>query len=141
MWRRQRVLDWPDLWRGKVPSYSSVPRLQRQQSRPGPSLVRSFRIVLVGMLLALIPLVAAASPPDLTWIGGIYDAADGDEIIALIADQAGSNGVAGYAIGRPIELPQVLLQLVPCTAQAFSSRRLTRGPPPGPCTSITTPPL
>ena len=104
-------------------------------------MVRSLRIVLVAMVLALIPFFAAASPPDPTWIGGIYDAADGDEIITLIGDQASSNGVAVYVIGRPIELRQALLQPEPCAAQGFSSLRLTRGPPPRPCTSITTPPL
>jgi hypothetical protein len=93
------------------------------------------------MLLALVPLVAAASSPDPAWIGGISDAADGDEIMALIADQAGSDGVAAYALGKPIELPQALLQPEHYAAQGFSSLRSPRGPPPRPCTSITTPPL
>ena len=104
-------------------------------------MVRSLRIVLVAMVLALIPFFAAASPPDPTWIGGIYNAADGDEIVALIGDLAGSNGVAVYAVTRPLQLPQALLQLEPCTAQSFSERCLTRGPPRGACTSVTIHPL
>jgi hypothetical protein len=96
------------------------------------------RIVLVAMVLALIPFFAAASPPDPTWIGGIYDAADGDEIVTLIGDQAGSNRVAVYAVARPLQLPRALLQREPCTAQSFSEQSLTRGPPRGACTSATT---
>jgi hypothetical protein len=71
------------------------------------------------------------------WIDGIYDAADGDEIVTLIGDLAGSNGVAVYAVARPLQLSQALLQLEPCTAQGFSERCSTRGPPRGACTSVT----
>jgi hypothetical protein len=124
-----------------VPPTSSVPPSQRQRSRPGPSVARLWRIVFVVMGLALIPVIAAASPPDPAWIGGIYDAADGDEIVTLIDDQAGGTGVEGYAIGRPLQLPQAILQLQPCAAQDFSKQRLTRGPPPGSRTSVTAPPL
>lgn len=120
---------------------SSVPPSQRQRSRPGPSLARAWRIVFVAVALAAIPVLAAASPPDPTWIGGIYDAADGDEIVTLIGDQAGSHGVAGYAICQPLPLPQALHEMDSCTAQRFSKQRLTRGPPPGSCTSIAAPPL
>jgi len=124
-----------------VPSHSPVPLLQRQRSRPGRSLVRSVRIFLFAMLLGLIPLFAAASPTDPTWICGIYDAADGDEIITLIGDQASSNGVAVYVIGRPIDLRQALLQREPCTAQGFFERRLNRGPPSGPAPTSPLPHL
>jgi hypothetical protein len=119
----------------RLPSHSSVSPSQRQRSKPGPSVVRSLRIVLVGMVLALVPFFATASPPDPTWIGGIYDAADGDEIVTLIGDQAGSNGVAVYAVARPLQLSQALLQLERCTAQSISERCLTRGPPRGACTA------
>jgi hypothetical protein len=119
---------------------SSIPPSQRQRSRPGPSLARAWRIVFVAMVLALIPVLAAASPPDPAWIGGIYDAADGDEIVTLIGDQAGSPGVAGYAICQPLPLPLALHEMESCTAQGFSKQRLIRGPPPGSCTRIAAPP-
>jgi len=124
-----------------VAADSSVSPSQRQRSRPGPSLARAWRIVVVAMVLALIPVLAAASPPDPAWIGGIYDAADGDEIVTMIGDQAGCHGVAGYAICRPLPLPQALHEMDSCTAQGFSRQRLIRGPPPGSCTSIAAPPL
>jgi len=76
------------------------------------------------MVLALIPVIAAASPLHPAWIGAIYDAADGDEIVTLIGDQASSHAVAGYAICQPPSLPQALHQLEPCTAQGFSKQRL-----------------
>ena len=118
----------------------SVPPSQRQRSRPGPSLARRWWIVFVAMVLALIPVIAAASPPDPAWIGGIYDPADGDEIVTLIGDQASSHAVAAYAICPPPPLLQALHQLEPCTAPGFSTQRLTRGPPPRSCTSIAAPP-
>ncbi len=37
-------------------------------------------LLLAACLLTLVPL-AHASPPDPTWIGGIYDNADGDDVV------------------------------------------------------------
>jgi hypothetical protein len=34
--------------------------------------------------LILLPAVAFASPPDPSWIAGIYDGADGDDIVSLV---------------------------------------------------------
>ena len=124
-----------------MPPHSSVAPLQRRRSRHGHSVAQSLPIVLVAMVLALIPVIAATSPPDPAWIGGIYDAADGDEIVTLIGEQMGSNVVAVDAIGRPLRLPQAVSQLEPCTAQRLSKQPLTRGPPPSPCANVATPPL
>ena len=43
---------------------------------------------LLGLLLALLALVplAYASPPDQTWVAGIYDAADYDNVVWLLTD-------------------------------------------------------
>jgi len=54
------------------------------------------------MSLALIPVIAAASSPDPVCI----DAADGDEIVMLIDDQASSHEVPGYEIGQPLQVEQ-----------------------------------
>ncbi len=129
------------MQRGTVALDLSVRPSRRQRSRPGTSLARRWWIVFVAMVLALIPVIAAASPPDPAWIRGIYDAADGDQIVTLIADQVSSHGVAGYAICPPPPLLLALHQTEPFTAQAFSVQPLTRGPPPGSCTSIAAPPL
>jgi hypothetical protein len=45
-------------------------------------------LVLVGPLFALTPL-AQATPQDETWIGGIYDGADTDDIVVLIRTEGG----------------------------------------------------
>jgi len=52
--------------------------------------VRSFTscrgclIFLISAVLATIPTLAHASPPDPTWIPGIYDDADFDDVVGLV---------------------------------------------------------
>jgi hypothetical protein len=47
-----------------------------------------------GLLLALVvalflaPIAGAAMVPDPTWIGGVYDGADGDEVAILVWDRS-----------------------------------------------------
>jgi hypothetical protein len=43
---------------------------------------------MVTMVAALAPL-ASATPPDQTWIAGIYDNADFDDVVLLIASSVG----------------------------------------------------
>jgi hypothetical protein len=38
------------------------------------------------LVVLLAPMLAAANVPDPTWIGGLYDGDDGDEILALVWD-------------------------------------------------------
>src|SRR5262249_19322078 len=40
--------------------------------------------------LILIAPIAVASPPDPSWIAGIYDGADGDDVVTLVYDTPGS---------------------------------------------------
>jgi hypothetical protein len=42
--------------------------------------------LLVIVLTAGAPVLAAASVPDPTWIAGVYDGGDGDEIVILVWD-------------------------------------------------------
>ena len=60
---------------------------RRRPARRCPSLL--ILILQVG-LVAMLPL-AAASLPDPLWIGGVYDAADYDDLVALCVD-IGSSG-------------------------------------------------
>jgi hypothetical protein len=46
-------------------------------------------LVLAGVLGTLVAL-AHASPPDPTWIPGLYDNADGDDVVAFIVDADGA---------------------------------------------------
>ena len=56
----------------------------------------------VAMVLALsafvAPMVAAIVVPDATWIGGLYDGADGDEAAALVWDHGSAVVPAGVAL-------------------------------------------
>lgn len=45
-------------------------------------------VVMAIMVVALAPL-ASATPPDQTWIAGIYDNADFDDVVLLIASSVG----------------------------------------------------
>jgi hypothetical protein len=45
---------------------------------------RACLIVLISAILASIPTLAHASPPDPTWIPGIYDDADFDDVVGLV---------------------------------------------------------
>ncbi len=62
------------------------------------------RVLLVALLLlapTALPGLAHASPPDPTWIQGIYDDRDGDDVVALIASGAGEAPPAA-AIAPPL---------------------------------------
>jgi hypothetical protein len=45
---------------------------------------RACLIVLISAILGSIPALAHASPPDPTWIPGIYDDADFDDVVGLV---------------------------------------------------------
>jgi len=64
-------------------------------------------VVLAVMVVALAPL-ASASPPDQTWLPGIYDNADFDDVVLLIGSSVGL-----AAPPRPIDcggsFPSVML--------------------------------
>jgi hypothetical protein len=59
------------------------------------------RLLVVLLLLApvALPGLAHASPPDPTWIPGVYDDGDGDDIVTLIA-----SGPGALPASAPIEL-------------------------------------
>ena len=53
-----------------------------------PLCLSVFNVALVLVILALFALgpLAYASPPDQTWVAGIYDAADYDDVVSLLTD-------------------------------------------------------
>ena len=69
------------------------------------------RLLIVLLLLApvALPGLAHASPPDPTWIQGIYDDDDGDLIVALIASGT------GHLPAPPVDLPLVALLIAGLT--------------------------
>lgn len=51
------------------------------------------RVLLVGLLVTLssaLPALAHASPPDPSWIPGIYDDADFDDVVTLVTTGTGN---------------------------------------------------
>ncbi len=60
--------------------------------------VAAVALVLVALLA---PLVAAANVPDPTWIAGLYDGADADEILLLIWDGTPAVAVTPPALLEP----------------------------------------
>jgi hypothetical protein len=49
--------------------------------------MRELILVLITVVL-LLPLLASASPPDSSWIEGIYDGADFDDVVVRVASGA-----------------------------------------------------
>jgi hypothetical protein len=83
-----------------------------------PSLRAPLLAVVLTTAIAL-PALAHASPPDSTWIAGLYDDADSDDVIVRVTSAAGD-----VASGPPADLrPQhaLVLGLVPCVESAPAS--------------------
>ena len=91
------------------------------------------RLVVVVTLVAVVCLVPAAhgSPPDPTWIAGLYDNADFDDVVVLITSTL---GVAERSMGCSL-CPQRLVTsiLLPTDSDtrplSFRSSALSRAPP------------
>jgi hypothetical protein len=64
---------------------------------------------IVGVQCALVP-IAYASPPDPTYLAGLWDNADYDEIIILVTSASGSTDTTHHAgeLIRPLGVPAVI---------------------------------
>ena len=94
--------------------------------------LRSFVIgLLVGTILALAPL-AQASPPDQTWIPGLYDNADYDDVVSaatavLASLEPWPIPALGFR-GTVVDLVKHLDECAHATLRTSSTQ--TRAPPP-----------
>jgi hypothetical protein len=92
------------------------------------------RVLLVALLLvapATLPAVAHGSPPDPTWIHGIYDGADFDDVVTLAA--SGSGDVPAVSTGLPAIRPPagpLLHNPAPAWPAPWASAARPRAPPP-----------
>jgi hypothetical protein len=91
---------------------------------------RFLLFAVVGLLVSLQAL-AYASPPDQSWIGGLYDDADYDDVVILVTSTAGTAETARPCAFEPYWTPVWLVveaddRLVP--GPTPSSHR-PRGPP------------
>ena len=90
----------------------------------------SLLLVLIGVLVSVTPL-AYTSPPDPSWIGGIYDGGDFDDVVVFIVSVAALGEPVVSANARPAPLiigcaPQA--GEMPIPSAAFSSNPV-RAPP------------
>src|SRR2546426_8403522 len=79
-------------------------------------------LVLLAILVAIIPL-AYASPTDPTWVAGIYDAADYDEVIEVLMDSNAVGDCGSTVAGQPtiaVRPLSAVVARVACTSAAVS---------------------
>src|SRR5215470_16044564 len=83
----------------------------------------------VVLALVLLPTIPFASPPDPSWIAGIYDGADGDAIVNLVYETSAANAAASSYIGPLPSMPGILIE--PITPRLPGSRfaQENRAPP------------
>jgi hypothetical protein len=100
----------------------------RERRLRGARLLVILPLTLISGLAAIIPL-AYASPPDPTWILGIYDNADHDDVVGLVTDGAGANSAQRPA--RMAEGPGTygVLQDLGQVPSRMLSAEMSRGPP------------
>jgi hypothetical protein len=72
------------------------------------------------------PVAAAASVPDPSWIGGLYDGADGDELVALVWDQSPGLEASAVVIARPP--PPDARSATACGERTFTGARAREVP-------------
>src|SRR5262249_39282248 len=83
------------------------------------SLRGSTALLLLAPLFVLVAM-GYASPPDPSWIAGVYDAADHDDVIVLITSGSAAAGPGGMNDVRPSLI--VVASPVPPGAGAVSAR-------------------
>ena len=80
-------------------------------------------------LVVLAPVIAAADVPDPTWIGGLYDGADGDELGALVWDQSPALPFDTVTLALPFPAPAWPLHQDSSPTRERSLPRPPRAPP------------
>jgi len=90
-----------------------------------------FLALLIVLIAAIIPL-ACASPEDPTWIAGIYDAADYDDVIELLTDTTSVVHLGPPLTAQPLSLVVTSVDIwlaTPSKAASLLGGRLLRSPP------------
>jgi len=74
--------------------------------------------------LILLPGIAFASPPDPSWIAGMYNGGDGDDVVTLVYETTAASATARSDVAPPVCLAEMWLEsVVPC----LLGDRFTRG--------------
>jgi hypothetical protein len=80
------------------------------------------------VILASSRAVVFASPPDPTWLPGIYDGADGDWVVARTIDRVGSIAVLPM-VAPPVPLPEAPALSATTAYECRKALTTARGPP------------
>jgi len=95
--------------------------------------VTRWQILVLLLILALgsLPTLGFASPPDPTWIAGIYDDADADDVVVLVTSTTSCDVTAPVAdllpmLAGPGDVPPSAEEFV---SGSSPSAVLPRGPP------------
>ena len=108
----------------------SRPRQQMPLPEPSPSLWRAIPFSLsIVVTLILLPAIAFASPPDPSWIAGIYDGADGDDIVSLIYETLATNAVAVAHTGKLPRRPSIPIERITPSLRCSQLASAPRAPP------------
>jgi len=82
------------------------------------------------VLVALLaPMLAAANVPDPTWIPGMYDGGDADEVLALVWDGTPAVAADAPALVEPQAVVLAPSSLVPPAPPRLARPTLCRAPP------------
>jgi len=95
-------------------------------AEPSRSRPRTISISLpIVLAVILLPVIAFAIPPDPSWIAGLYDGADGDDIVSLVYESSAAPAAASPHVGPLPCLLEISLEgIIP---RVFG-RLFTRGP-------------
>jgi len=94
-----------------------------------------FTFLPIAVALILLPAIAFASPPDPSWIGGIYDGSDGDDIVSLVYESSAARA-SGLSHVEPLPcLPKMSLEEI--VLRSLLGHRFTHGSRSPPVLSTT----
>src|SRR5215831_16595935 len=104
----------------------SCPRHQTPPMATCHSKTRVSSVLLpVVLALILLPKIAFASPPDPSWIAGIYDGADGDDVVNLVYENSAASAAASSYIGPLPSMPGILIERI---TPRLRGSRFAQGP-------------
>ena len=91
---------------------------------------RGLSVTLLALLVIAPVTLAHASPPDQTWLAGVYDQADFDDVVGLLSTfDATDSPAALEAVARFTLVPERLAATVGCQANAPAYSAPLRAPP------------
>jgi len=116
--------------------YATLPRASGSSAgRRGISNLwrpRQLVAVGVGVILAVWVALAYASPPDPSWIPGMYDDRDFDDVVGMVTDAAGVDDAQVPRLPDFVLVSAVLPAVIDMTTNVFAREQTIRGPPTTP---------